>query len=272
MNNLTLDKVLRKAKKIATSNRAIVVYATIVLILVWQLFASTTNAFVMPSPFSTTDANGFERDGVFITFFRLIQTQTFFAHLRATLWRVFFSFIISFSVAALLAVLSTINKVEYALKPIINVLIALPVVVIAVLMLRFFSRETAPIFVGFLLIFPLCYEGVLSAVKGVDKKVLEMSKVFNVPPPRRIPTIYIFSVMPHIISTAKVATLMNLKAIVSAEVIINPVYGIGQIIFLHNQVIQVTHVFAWALVVIILSFAIAFAFDLVKKFACRWQA
>lgn len=80
-----------------------------------------------------------------------------------------------------------------------------------------------------------------------------MSKVFNVSMKKKIIKIYIPRVCPFFFTAVKTGIGLAWKAGVAAEAIVNPKYGIGTMLHDSKVYLETTDLFAWTVVIIILS-------------------
>jgi NitT/TauT family transport system permease protein len=117
-----------------------------------------------------------------------------------------------------------------------------------------FASSMVPVFVGFLMCFPIIFTNVYEGVKNVDNKLLEMSKVYNIKKLRVVRNIYIPSLIPYILAGMTTALGIGWKATVAAEVLSHPKYAIGTHLYDAKVYLESAELFAWTIVVIGLSF------------------
>ncbi|MFA6681186.1 MAG: ABC transporter permease subunit, partial [Sphaerochaeta sp.] len=86
-----------------------------------------------------------------------------------------------------------------------------------------------------------------------DKKLLEMATVFRVPAYRRIRYIYLSQVLPFFRSACSVALGLSWKAGIAAEVIGLPQGSIGEMLYQAKLYLDTPDMFAWTLVIIVIS-------------------
>lgn len=65
-------------------------------------------------------------------------------------------------------------------KPRCFVLRAAPTVAVILILYAFYSNETLAFVVGFLIAFPILFTAIYSALSGVDKDLIEMTKIYKV--------------------------------------------------------------------------------------------
>ncbi len=57
---------------------------------------------------------------------------------------------------------------------------SIPNMVLIVLTLIWFSKESAPYIVVFIMVFPVLYDAILGSMKNIDKNILEMADLYKV--------------------------------------------------------------------------------------------
>ena len=159
---------------------------------------------------------------------KLLLDSWFWQSFFATLWRVLGAWALAFCLAAVLAVAAyLVPAIARFLTPIMAIIRSLPVLAVALILLVWWGAGSAPIAVAFLSLFPMLYVGVLAALSGVDKDLIEMSKAYRVPLRKQILTLYVPSASPYVLKEAGAALSFALKLVVSAEVLVNTYKGLG---------------------------------------------
>ena len=101
--------------------------------------------------------------------------------------------------------------------------------------------------------FPVIYTNILQGLLEMDKKMLEMAKVFRLPFKRRIRFIYIPQVIPYYQAAAILSNAMSFKAGIAAEIIGLPQGSIGERLYQAKIYLNTPELFAWTIVIIVLS-------------------
>ncbi len=184
----------------------------------------------------------------------IITDETFFISISNTMIRVLKSFSISFVFAVILGILSGFfNPIYYLLKPIILVQRSIPTMAVILLSLIWLNREISPILVGSLIVFPVLYTSVVSSIRQVDKKLIEMVNVYKLDLKRKIRYLYIPSIKESLLSISAVAVSLCIKVTVAAEVLSQPKNAIGTSFQLEKAAINTAGVFAWAIIAILIA-------------------
>ena len=163
-----MKKLDAKTKKIIEN----VAYPLLSLLLVvgiwWIVSAVKDKPLVLPTP-----------DKVVVEFFNLFAGANFWKSVGLTLLRTVICFAISFVLAFAMAVLGGLwTPIHKVMSPIVSILRSAPTLAIILVMMLWVDGQTAPVFVGFLIAFPILYQGIYTAIVGVDKDLVEMANLW----------------------------------------------------------------------------------------------
>jgi NitT/TauT family transport system ATP-binding protein len=184
-----------------------------------------------------------------------MRQKNFGPAIGETLWRSAVSFALAFGAAAFFAVLSNISKpVKQIIAPFIVVCREMPTMAAILILLFLVSGSALPVAVAFLVVFPLCYEQLYSAIENTDGRLLEMAQVFRVPQARQIFGIYLPNVSSAVFSSAIASFGLNIKVVVAAEIMGLPTVSIGYMLMSATQGLDFGAAFAWLVIAVILSF------------------
>jgi NitT/TauT family transport system permease protein len=154
-----------------------------------------------------------------------------------------------------LAVLAYWSKtVEILIAPVIAVVKSTPVASFIILCLIWIPSRNLSVFISFLMVLPVIYTNILEGIRQTDSKILEMAKVFQVNPGRKIRYIYVSQVLPYFLSACRLSLGMCWKAGVAAEVIGVPSGSIGEKLYNAKIYLNTPDLFAWTIVIIVISF------------------
>ena len=154
-----------------------------------------------------------------------------------------------------LAVLAYWSKtVEILIAPVIAVVKSTPVASFIILCLIWIPSRNLSVFISFLMVLPVIYTNILEGIQQTDSKILEMAKVFQVNPGRKIRYIYVSQVLPYFLSACRLSLGMCWKAGVAAEVIGVSSGSIGEKLYNAKIYLNIPDLFAWTIVIIVISF------------------
>lgn len=215
-----------------------------IIFAVWWVLAETKFKLtgIIPTPANTLRMIGEE-----------MQKDSFFKAIFSTLERSFISFVISFGVASVLAVFAHYHKfIGIMLNPFIVLCRSMPTMALVLILLLTVGSNILPIMVAFLVVFPLCYENVRTAIVETDRKLIVMAKVFKIPKWRQITGIYIPAMLPFVFSSVIGGFGLNIKVVISAEVMGLPSMSIGHLILSARQGFNFGISFTWLVIAVIL--------------------
>ncbi len=157
-------------------------------------------------------------------------------------------------VAVVLASVTAFSKFAYSLfSPILTVIKATPIASFIILALLWIGRDTVPAFITFLIVLPIVWSSVYDSIVNVDVRYKEVGKVFGFNKWQTLRHIYLPSVFSSFMASLGTSAGIAWKAGVAAEVLCTPKYSIGTKLFEAKKYIETADLFAWTLVVIILS-------------------
>lgn len=187
-------------------------------------------------------------------FYFIVSAPDFLPIVGATLLRIIISFSMAFSVALVLGIPAGIWKpVQLLLSAPMKVMGSVPTMGIILLSIIWLDSEGAPYLVCALVVLPLLYGGISSSIRAIDSKLLEMHKVFAVPPMRKLFKFYLPATLPSFRGTMAAALGLNVKVMIAAEVLSQPRTAIGTAFQIARAQLNTAAVFAWCLVVIIIA-------------------
>ena len=232
-----------KAEKFKKAGFTLASFA--IIVGVWWLLAETSfkQSGIVPNPIKTLVIVG-----------REMQKATFAAAIFSTLYRSFVSFLISFAAAVVFAMAANFLKcIDIMLKPFIAICRSMPTIVLVLILWIVLGSALLPIVVGFLVVFPMCYENMYTAIAETDKKLIAMANVFKVPKFRQVTGIYLPAMLPYVFASLIAGFGLNIKVLISAEVLAKPAMSIGLMIQLANSAGALDAAFAWLVIAVVLS-------------------
>lgn len=163
-------------------------------------------------------------------------------------------FLAAFFSALLMAGLAfRFSWLKILLEPVIVLAKSVPVASFVVLLLILAGSEYLSVFIVFLMVFPIIYVNMGQGLERVDKKMLEMARVYGMKPWKQFLYIYRPVFLPFLVSGARVALGMSWKSGVAAEIIGVPSHSIGERLYMAKIYLNTESLFAWTLVIIVLS-------------------
>ncbi len=143
------------------------------------------------------------------------------------------------------------QALRHLLRPIISAIRSIPVIAAILIALIWVPLETVSILVGFLVAFPLMYQGVLDGLLAIDYRYIELGYAFDLPAYKMISRILFPGSLPVLISAIIGAVGMSWKATIAAEVLSQPLKAIGTELFTAKMFIDTSSIFAWTLIAVV---------------------
>lgn len=237
--------------------------ACIILIIIWQIVANIIdNSIYLPTI-----------QCVIKNLEEILKDENFLLNLGSSMYRTIISFIVALMLALILGLVSSFNRfIRNMLKPINALAASIPTMVLVVLALIWFDKDKSPFIVGTFIVFPILYDGVLSAIGGVDKNIIEMAKLYKVERVEIIKNIYFPAIKFQIINLLISTFSLAFKVVIAGEVHGQPKYGIGTVIQYEKMNFNTEAIFAWIVIIAVISFVLDILQRLVRKSVFRWMA
>lgn len=184
----------------------------------------------------------------------LMQKPNFLLTCATSFFRIVLGFVLSFILSFVLAIASYKMKwFRDFLEPVMLLLRAVPMVAFVIMLLIWVGNQMLTIYLSFMIVMPLIYTNTLMGFQRVDPHMLEMARVFKMSRWKKFMYIYRPSFMPFVISSCKISLGMSWKSGIMAEVIGTPKPSIGKEMFAAKSYLKTGDLFAWTVVIIILS-------------------
>lgn len=216
-------------------------------LVIWEIiYLIVGKDVIIPSPIN-----------VFSRLIELIITAPFWLAVGTSLLRIIIGYLCALIIGVGFGILTAFSKIANAFfTPAAKVIRATPVASFILLLFVFVAKNNIPTVTAFLMVTPIVWANVHEGILSADKKLLEMAKVFKLSKSSIFKNIYLPSCMPYFITSATLGLGFAWKAAIAAEVLINPTYGIGRFLYESKIYLETTDLFAWTIIVILLSFVL----------------
>lgn len=213
-------------------------------IAVWLLIAyKINNSFLFPSPKETLVVLG-----------EIVISKDFWIITANTLFRIIGGIIAAVVLGIAIAVITTkISFLDALLSPVMSVIKSTPIASFIILVMVWLDRDFLPIFITFLIVIPIIWTNVSAGIRSVDGQLLQVVKVYKLSFAKKLNKLYIPSILPYFLAACRSVLGMAWKAGVAAEVLCTPRSAIGTELYLSKTYLEMPKMFAWTIVVIILS-------------------
>ena len=222
---------MARKPKFNPTGRAAKLFAALLALCVWQLAAVLIgNRLLLVGPIQATKR-----------LLELLGEKTAWQALGFTFSRISLGFLLAFLTALVLAALSArFPLAETLLRPYILAIQTVPVASFIVIALLWLSSRRL-------------YANALQGIRSADRQLLEMAKVFRVPPARQLRCIYFPALHPYLRSASHVALGLCWKAGVAAEVIGVTGRSVGGMLYDAKVYLEISDLFAWTALLVAVS-------------------
>ncbi len=184
----------------------------------------------------------------------LAQTEEFWITIFSSLGRILIGFFCSLAAGCLLAWFAcAFPLLRDFLRPPVAVIRATPVASFIILALVWIKSNNLSVFISFLMVLPMIYENICKGIESVDPLLLEMAEVYRFSFLKKLRFLYLPAILPFFLSACINGLGFAWKSGIAAEVIGLPKHAIGRHIYESKIYIEIPDLFAWTVVVILLS-------------------
>lgn len=188
------------------------------------------------------------------SFFTLLPTPAFWQSIGHSFAKISIGFCSAFVCGILIGSLAfRFRLIAEFLDPVMMLIKSVPVASFVILALIWIGSANLSVFISFLVVLPILYVNTITGLQSTDRKLLEMAQVFSVRLPGRIRFIYLPALFPYLTGGCKVALGMSWKSGIAAEVIGVPALTIGENLYLSKIYLATADLFAWTIVIILVS-------------------
>ena len=243
-----MRQILRKIVKICVP---IAVY-----ILIWQLLSMLVGSrlLLLPSPLDTLRSMK-----------EIVISETGWQSIGMTMLRILCGYFLGCTVGVLFAILTAHFTVfDWMLKPLRSLIKTTPITSFALILLVSVVSGVVPVIVAMIVVVPMIWQTTEEAIRNRSAELAEMAQIY-LKPWYRFRYVSLPQVLPHFYASASTALGFAWKAVITAEILALPKLGIGRQMQFHKIHIEIPELFAWTLLVIILSILLENTFKLLLK-------
>lgn len=243
-------------KRFSTKSKLHPLIPTLFLLGLWTVSSFLVdNSVILPSIPET-----------FKSLLSIIKSEGFLLVVISTLFRALVAFILSFLLSILLALGAMKSSIFEALAtPLVNFMSSVPVIAVILLALIWLKPPQVPVFVGLLIVLPIMYDTVVASIENVNSDILQMLQAFRVSDKTSLRYIYMPSILLGLSAISGSTLSTALKMVVAGEVLSQPAYSIGSLLQLQKMYLNTSGVFAWIMIILLLSRALRFLMDSLKR-------
>ena len=218
--------------------------AVAVWLLLWQLASMAVGLpLLLPSPLA-----------VLLRLGQLCTGADFWLTVASSLLRILLGFLLGVLFGTALAGLCwRFRLIDALARPLLGVLKSTPVASFIILALVWVKTTRLATVISFIMVLPLIYANVREGIDSADRQLLEMAQVFRLSRRKTFRYCYLPAILPFFLSAISSALGFAWKSGIAAEVLGRPARAIGSQIYDSKIYLETPDLFAWTLVVILLS-------------------
>lgn len=237
-----MRQILRKILKICVP---VAVY-----IVIWQLLSMLVgSSLLLPSPKDTAEAA-----------VGILGSSGGWSAIGATIARILIGYCLGIILGVLLAVLTShFHVAEWLLRPLRSLIKTTPITSFALILLVSVVSGAVPVVVSTIVVMPMIWQTTEEAIKNRSEQLSEMSRIF-LSPWKKLIYVSLPQILPRFFATASTALGFAWKAVITAEILALPRFGIGRQMQDNKIYLETPELFAWTLLVVLLSVLIETTF------------
>lgn len=233
-----------------------------VYILIWQLLSMLVgSSLLLPAPLDTMRA-----------MYGIVRSAVGWQSIGMTMLRIILGYFLGCLLGVVFAVLTAQIKVlDWLLNPLRSLIKTTPITSFALILLVSLVSDVVPVVVAMIVVIPMIWQTTEEAIRRRDWQLLEMADIYF-SPWKKMRYVTLPQIMPQFFATASTALGFAWKAVITAEILALPRYGIGRQMQNTKYYLDVADLFAWTLLVIILSVIVeSIVKYLLKKAGSRYD-
>ncbi|TVR93605.1 MAG: ATP-binding cassette domain-containing protein [Spirochaetaceae bacterium] len=214
-------------------------------LLVWALLAQIVGrTILLPGPVATL-----------ASLIEIVRAPGFATVVAATVGRWGIALCLALPVAVLTGGAAGLSRIgaEF-LRPLVSAARATPVISVILIALIWLPIPQVPVLVGFVVAYPLLHQGIADGLRSIDPELRELSRAYRWGAFRRVVHLEIPGSLPTVVSALAGALGMSWKAVLAAEVLSLPAFGIGSMLQDSRIYLDTAAVLAWTLIAVLAAY------------------
>ncbi len=251
-----MNRFTTRSKKSKKQKLIYFLISTVFWTVLWVLLAKAVgNDLLLPSPLA-----------VIKKLMSLASDSEFWITAGMSITRIAAGFLAGAIIGTLLAVLTAFSSpLDAVFSPVGTVIKATPVASFIILALIWIKAANVPSFISFLMVTPIVWSALKTAILNTDIKLLEAAKAYKLGVKKTLSAVYLPSVLPQYRASLITSLGLAWKAGVAAEVLCHPKLSVGNALYESQIYLETTELFAWTATVIILSVIMEKCFAMLIK-------
>ncbi len=193
----------------------------------------------------------------------LFSTQSFYVSTGLTVLRSVLSFLLSFLVALILSLAVNLFKIKRGVDFVVTFLRSVPTISIILLCLVVFPSKQIPYIVSFLVAFPVMYASFVQSIAS-QNGLSEMCSIFSISKFNQVANVYLPSLKDDLFAQASANLPLCVKIVVAGEALALPRYGLGKVMYVAKNNVDMARLFALTLFALVCCFLLEGFVALIK--------
>ncbi|GHU70836.1 nitrate ABC transporter permease [Clostridia bacterium] len=187
----------------------------------------------------------------------IVRSPAAWRAIAVSLTRMLSAFLLGVVSGCLISALTSASRLaDILLRPALTAIRATPVASFIILALVWLRGAYVPVFAATLMVLPIIWANLTEGIAAVDKDLLEMAQVFHLGRLRTIRHIILPSLRGTFLAACNASIGLCWKAMIAAEVLSVPRDAMGTQLYNAKVYLRTDTLFAWTLLIILLSTAI----------------
>ena len=203
-------------------------------------------------------------------FVRLLMTARTWELIGATLLRLVLSLLIAGALGLTLGVLAGLFPlIRGLLRPLMILLRAIPMIVIAVIVMVLAPYAHVPVICGSLLLLPLITEAASEGIRRVEPELIDVYRMNSQVSPRIVSQVYLPLIGGYLAQAFQNAVGMGVKVIVTTEFLVQAKDSLGKAVFTSQYFGDYADIYAYALIMALLALLVGGLPGLIRRILRR---
>lgn len=198
----------------------------------------------------------------------LLRSASFYSYLFASLSKIFLALTFSMIFSILTSYLAFRYELRDFFSPTMALIKSVPVVSLLLIVLFFTNKSYLSIIIVFLVISPLLYENILNGLENIDRRKLDLAKIYSLPVRTVLRYIYAPTIIERVLFSLVMAGGVGIKAAITAEVISGSSDGLGNLLYMAKISFEMVDLIAVTIVIVVSSYLIEKFFKFLLK---KWK-
>lgn len=213
------------------------------IVLIWFMFGNiVNNDIILPTP-----------NDVLSNLWVLLSKSSTYIIIFNTILRLLITVLISLVMSLILSVLSlTSRALRSFISVIVSIIKTLPIATIIVIILIMFGGAKSPLIITGFVVLPLQYEAIFTSFKSIDRNLTDDLKTLTNINFTVLKDVLIPINTPYILGAITASFGLGFKVMVMAEFITQPKNTIGMQLLYNKDMLMMSTVFAWTLIIVVL--------------------